>query len=316
MLTRKQKIKKNKKSLKKRQICKKSCITGGLRNPPVVDNVNIDDVAIDADTAVANAVADAALADAAAIAADTAAATAAIDAAVTAESLIINFIHIPKNGGTTVESYIEDHEMEHRMRYHGHSVPDINNIENQMIIIRSPYKRFCSAVQYAKSDLIRDGVEEHPLFELTPDIFCRYWISANQKIIVNDLSINSRDELLSNDIFEPNEITVLSEILNGGTHTVGSERLYYKWTYTEQSKWINEKKITHTVALSDVDDYFSDHFGASPGRDNPTPSDYRLSLESIQFLDKIYKKDFDFIKRKYWCLHRQIQNELETVHRV
>src|SRR5210317_587927 len=60
-----------------------------------------------------------------------------------------NFIHIPKNGGTSVKSQCNGDII-----YNGHNI-EPKTLKNSIVIIRNPFDRFASAVSYS----IKEGIK-------------------------------------------------------------------------------------------------------------------------------------------------------------
>ena len=136
---------------------------------------------------------------------------------------VINFIHIPKNAGTSIR-YIQSNAKKYKLVYNSHGT-DIYSPEvcNQLIIIRNPIERFASAVYYAMQQwgggpilkyLIENGIN-------TPEKWIQIWSNPNHKAYH----------------------ILMSELLNTSKiHKIGDKILKYKCTYTPQSLWINNPK--------------------------------------------------------------------------
>ena len=61
--------------------------------------------------------------------------------------MLINFIHIPKNGGTSIKEITNNSRT---IVYNGHETDVYNkNLSNQLVVIRNPIDRFISSVYYA-----------------------------------------------------------------------------------------------------------------------------------------------------------------------
>lgn len=179
---------------------------------------------------------------------------------------IINFVHIAKNAGTSMEEFCNKNK---NIRYHGHDA-QISILENQMIIIRDPYSRFCSAVIYA--------LENYSHYEkikkiinagfITPNHWAQEWKRGNPLII---------DEIINEQ------------------HTIDSVKTPLKYTYLPQYYWINEKKLVYVIEFDEINSIFRKNI---PFKNVCSKHyDLELSNDSKKFLSKIYKKDFEFIAK-------------------
>lgn len=187
----------------------------------------------------------------------------------------INFIHIPKNAGTSMKDLIES-EKHLNIRYNGHNA-NVGSLENQMIIIRDPYTRFCSAVQYAM-EVYGDAPKVKRIIDAgltTPNDWAEAWSDETHKY----------------------HHLIIHEITNH-VHVVDGLKIPLKWTYAPQHYWINPDKICYIIPYENIDSYFMNHFGIHVPSENVSKKNTNLTLsdKSKKFLDIIYKKDFEFIK--------------------
>jgi len=186
----------------------------------------------------------------------------------------INFIHIAKNGGSSIKEYCNNNN---KLLYNGHDAK-ISNLDNQMIIIRDPYSRFCSAVKYAidnysNSEKIKKIIDAN-LIE--PEQWLNAWENENHEY----------------------HHLIINEITNE-EHTIDSKKISLKWTYSPQYYWINEKKLKYIIPFDNMNKHFLELFGDKIPVKNASSNikEYNLSNKSKEFLKKIYKKDFEFIEK-------------------
>ena len=189
---------------------------------------------------------------------------------------VINFIHIPKNAGTSIEKFIKKNK-KLNIIYHGHDAK-ISSLENQMIILRNPFERFCSAFQYTLEKYHNSPRTQKMIAAniVTPNDFVDAWSNRNH----------------------PHHKLVLEELKNG-SHYVDGIWLPYKWTYSPQIHWINEEKAKYIINYENVEDYFLDKFRKKLPLYNSSMShkNWKLSEKSKKFLRTIYKADFCIIKK-------------------
>ena len=143
----------------------------------------------------------------------------------------INFIHIAKNGGTSVKALIKDYP-HLKLVYHSHNAP-ISKVNNQMLIIRHPFDRFCSAVQYAIENyshspkikaILNAGID-------TPSKWAEVWGNNNS-------SYHS---------------LILEEVTND-SHSIDNQLIKYKWTYEPQSSWFFPDKVSYLIPMTQLED--------------------------------------------------------------
>jgi len=203
--------------------------------------------------------------------------------------MIINFIHIPKNGGTCIKEITNNSRT---IVYNGHETDVYNkNLSNQLVVIRNPIDRFMSSVYYA----IQKWSHE-------PQI--KYLISKNIDTPEKWLQIWSDPE-------HPYHDNLMSEIINK-SHFIGTKLNKYKWTYSPQNLWVNNPKFVIIMDNFDVElQYFINKYNIKLSKINKKNSthhkDDKLSIESIDFLKNFYKEDFIFYEK---LKHMSIEERL------
>ena len=193
----------------------------------------------------------------------------------------INFIHIPKNAGSSIKQYIQKISF---INYIDHKFPD-SNIDNQFIIIRDPIKRFISAVYYALEyysgyshikNLINNDIN-------TPEKWIQIW--SNKQHIHHKILMN--------------ELTNIS-------HKVCDKSTELKWTYAHQYNWISKPK--YVLLMENLNDelqylsrYLNINISISHLNNTKNKNIYDLSETSVNFLKEYYKKDYviyDYFKKQ------------------
>lgn len=215
--------------------------------------------------------------------------------------MIINFIHIPKNGGTSIHeicynkipSFYKIMPLEDSiMVYNGHNTDVYNkNLYNQLVVIRNPIDRFISAVNYS---LQKWSNEPHVKYLIenkidTPEKWVQIWMNPKDK-----------------------QYPYLIDMIKNKNHKIGNRVIEYKWTYSPQSLWINNPKFVIIMDNFNVElQYFIKKYNIKLSNFNKKNSthhkDDKLSIESIGFLRNFYKEDF-ILYEKY--KHMSIEERL------
>jgi hypothetical protein len=144
-------------------------------------------------------------------------------------SEIINFMHIPKNAGTSIQKICISHP--NKIKYNGHRVDAYNkNIKNQLVVVQNPISRFESAVRYA---LQKCGHEPHVKYLIDNKID-----TANKWITIWRNKNN------------PEHANLMKEMQNV-SHRIGNKLLEYRWTYSPQINYINDPK--YVILMENLD---------------------------------------------------------------
>ena len=196
----------------------------------------------------------------------------------------MNFIHIPKNAGSMINSLLKSKQYP-KIIYRGHDF-DVKGLPHnslELIVIRDPIDRFCSAVRYAiekysHTPNIKSLID---LQIIEPEQFAQIWKDPNH----------------------PYHSILMKEILND-CHHVGSKKLTYKYTYSSQMEWIH--KPTHIILFENFEEEFPlimKQFGyhnIKLGKVNSSSNSkqkYELSKSSIDFLQIIYEDDIKYYQK-------------------
>ena len=188
---------------------------------------------------------------------------------------MINFIHIPKNGGTSIRLLCDNKTL----KYNPHKADVFDkNITNQLVIIRNPIERFVSAVNY--------GLEK--------------WSHEPQIKFLIDNKIDSAEEWIQ--IWKNPSHKYYSNLMDemkNKTQRIGNNLPEYKYTYCPQSIWINNPKyICIMDSLENDFEYFQTTILKQDRKKSLTKTNFTtkknndLSEDSINFLKKIYNDDF------------------------
>ena len=172
----------------------------------------------------------------------------------------IIFIHIPKNGGTSIAQYLEMENIGHYHFSHYQQYPKKWKNYNKIAISRNPWDRFVSCYEYSKMensfyhsvegdsiygkhpdyDLLRDKSFEEcvTIAKLTPDLLNHQGWKSQLSWISNE-----KEEIQVNHIFKleniDDEKTGLLSIVNNENPIPKvnlSTRKDYKEYYTEETK--------------------------------------------------------------------------------
>lgn len=196
---------------------------------------------------------------------------------------MLDFVHIPKNGGCSFKSLIRNHEeVSSKIKYHHHAYESQRRTElKQIVVLRDPIDRFASALRYSRQKWAR-APQNKKLFEAGIE------------------DINGLVSILDDPFCELHQ-TGLDYIYNlDKRHRIGRTPTTLKWTYTPQHCWI--KKPAYILILDtlneDVTKLFKDlDIPSDINFPNKNTTNKKNSAEvtdsTINFLKKQYAKDFN-----------------------
>ena len=120
---------------------------------------------------------------------------------------IINFIHIPKNAGTSIKDLCND-----KLIYNGHQTDVFNQeLSNQLVILRNPAERFASSVNY--------GLETFSFKENVKRLKANKVLIQKSGYFSRSAKANAKDLKL---IFDCADLAMISAI-NGKSGVVGMD---------------------------------------------------------------------------------------------
>ena len=184
---------------------------------------------------------------------------------------IINFIHIPKNAGSSIRELCNN-----KLKYNGHGTNVFNpSLNNQLVILRNPLERFISSVKYCLEKwnhlenikvLLKNNIN-------TPDKWITIWKNKNH----------------------PQHKILMEEIYNK-SHKLGNKKIKYKWTYKPQVKWFNKPK--YILIMDNLDEelkYICNELNMPYNlkkKNTTTNKETPISKENIEWINNFYKDDW------------------------
>ena len=228
-------------------------------------------------------------------------------------SKIINFIHIPKNAGTSITRIIKNTNIKH---YTGDKIKEdkhskSSTLKNQMCILRNPIDRFCSSfiflVENRYFNLI-NNVEDRRLFKDDEFIAVEYLINTGINTPEKFVRLWMETTLDYN--------TIKTTVLDKNVHYrfIALQNIFKLCVFKKQNDWINNNaryilildnlnyEINALFKKLNIDKNLV-HLNKSSNNTNK----YTLSPESIEFLKIQYKEDFNLYDSKNIPLHKRFQ---------
>lgn len=186
-----------------------------------------------------------------------------------------NFIHIPKNAGTSIRSLCGT-----TIRYNNHAT-DVTDpaIIRQLVVLRNPIERFVSAFYYS--------MEYYRHTRNIQDLVYHYIVTPNRII-----------EAIRNPQ-HPHHMKVLAMMNNDGTQKIGSYTPPHRWIYSPQHHYVHQPQFVLLFEhLSTEWPQFAKHHHLEVGEfphQNHTKKRYLepLTAQSVTFLQRFYQRDFE-----------------------
>lgn len=202
---------------------------------------------------------------------------------------MIDFVHIPKNAGTSIEELCAPTLPDSFLSYHGHGTDPCTLHGEQLVVLREPKDRFCSAVRYAISFMRYDPGGDVDKFH-----------DFQTKGIVDP---NSWAEILS-DVNHEHYKLVQSEVMNV-QHKVGDLLLDDKWTFAPQHIWLNRCRLPRVALFHTLTDDLCYLFSVmnreleceipheNAVSDTGSTGCTKLSICAHKYLNDKYREDID-----------------------
>lgn len=215
---------------------------------------------------------------------------------------MIHFVHIPKNAGTSMKELCVPNLPNSFLAYHGHGTDPLSLNGEQLVILREPKDRFCSAVRYSLTYMKNDSdgdIDKFYDFEEKGLLDPSTWAEALA------------------DINHLHHELVYSEVRNV-SHEVGNIPLDVKWTYAPQHIWLNRccsPRVALFHELSDDLQYLFDSVNKSLKYNIPhenavtVTGNNELSTIAHEYLNDMYQEDI-VIFNKYNTMDRSVRMSL------
>jgi len=215
-----------------------------------------------------------------------------------------NFIHIPKNGGTSLQKVIKNIQT---ITYRPHRV-DPKTVSNTIIIVRDPVDRFCSAIRYAME------IDNCPIHLANGKLSFGKTSQTQLSPKFKNIGITQPEDIIQILLNPEHENYQLADnlIKNIVGHRIGNKHLTYRWTFTSQKEWIHKPQCV--ILFENLEEEFSILFSklgypnvklphSNKTHNNTNP----LSESSIKFLKEFYHDDFElYHKYKQMSLEERL----------
>lgn len=182
----------------------------------------------------------------------------------------IDFIHIPKNCGTSITQMVKAHHLSNiTIRHHGYD-PKRSDPEKTMYVLRNPIERFVSAFYYSR-------IYKNYILTTRTDIVTP---SDLVKLLIQD---RKNEELLFNDF-----------------HRIGNKFLGISWVWAPQHLWDNGAK--YVLFHENIQEDISLFLNKIDCPQVPMPQVNKSKKEcfgfedaEIEYLQHRYERDFALI---------------------